>query len=265
MIQKDVSAQNIVEISFSEPSRFKLMVDYRDGVLDPVLVSTDLTCTSTLTITNYSGFPSIECEYNDGSNWTSINSLTNPSISISASSVNVGIYNVVLTISSAINSSEASQDWILYLLSKTFRLKVSDSFVQQIINDGNMPFVFEQTPFYAFETDFGTPPKPTIITQPQNTTHDAISGSSFSLSYKFYEGNLVNSDWQYSDDYNENNPQLATWNDMDSGTLTVIPGDMNYLAPTYQQAAPSFVIATATLSVPTWTAGRFYRYKYVVV
>jgi hypothetical protein len=272
-----VTSLNVVEISFSEISKFQLGVDYTDG--DPLHVSTDLTLTASLIIDNYSTAPSssdILLKYNNGTQYVSALDLTNPSISIEISepvnSLGTSTYGITFTINSAITRS--SQGWISSVFNKYFTISVSESFINQIENEGYTTFVNNYSPFYAFDVDLGTLPSPAILSQPQNVIHDSLNGSTFSVQYVYYNGTETGSLWQFSDNYDQDNPETATWSNVNSDDIPGVSSglsstatDLYFLLPGVGagEGSPTFIKPTATLTVPNWTAGRFYRYKYVVV
>lgn len=283
------------EIRFNEPgstlgtSKFQLAIDYRDAILDPVLVSTDLNLTALLSVGQYDQAPALEdilLEYNgDEGQWIDASTLTNPGISItslsltgSLSSVGPGPgstpyvtsqYTVTFTIDSQLTSSTNSQNWINFLIQRNFRLRVSENFINQVENAGYTVTTTSFT-FNAFDTNVGTPPAPTFLSQPQNTNHSIIEGSIFTVEYRWYDANSQDQTWQYSDNYDENNPELATWTDITSensiGAISQISftlGDLQDLIGT-TAASPTVYSASSSMTVYSWAPGRKFRYKLVV-
>lgn len=267
-----VTSLNLVEISFSEISKFQLGVDYTGG--NPLHVSTNLTLSTSLIINNYSTAPSssdIILKYSNGTQYIDALDLTNPSISMEISepvySPGTSVaYGITFTINSDITRS--SQGWIASVFDKYFTISISENFVNQIINEGYTPLTNNYAPFYAFDVDLGTLPSPAILSQPQNAIHDPLNGSTFTVEYVYYDGTETEGSWQFSDNYDENNPETATWSNVTgvgfSFSQSFVLGDLGSLLPGVGQG-PTFIKPTATLTASDWTADRFYRYKYVVV
>lgn len=208
-----VKILNIATVSFSNPEKFRISVNY--GV-DRTFYVSKLDLTTTLTITNFTGNTPFDfandiiCEVGSFSNMVDIKTLTNPSFAVTVSSVDPTQYDITVTIDSANPDLDQIITDSTALGNLYIKFRLSDSFLTALQNDGYDVVNNIMTPDYAFLTDFGTPPKAVITSQPQNATYSG-GDSTFSISFETYDGTVsVGSDWEYSDDY-AGDPDLSTW------------------------------------------------------
>lgn len=271
----DVEILSILEVSFSEPSRFEVTMNYSSS--EVFLVPTKLTLSTTLGMTNFTGTTPFDpasdvlCEYKvvdpitSEISWVDIKTLVDPTISFSSNSVDPTSYQLTYTMNSNPNVDDNS------IMNMIIRFRLSGSFLTALGSDYSL-FVMEFTPTYAFSTNFATPPGPTILSQPQNITYSE-SDSVFEIQYKYWNSTEINSSWQYSDNYNPGSPELATWSEVTDGTVSLnsLFGDTwSVAAGVYDSGSiPVFVTTASTLTISSIqyeaNPNRVYRYKYVVV
>jgi hypothetical protein len=199
-----------VTVVVSQPNNFQILVDYGDGIEQPVAImpSSEIQRTSSanITVTNSTVEPNVAWQYYDESlaSWVNLDSGDPFTISSTAQSpTNPWEYNIV-----------AAENIDLEIWGdREFRFHLVSDFVDGdkivLTTNNSLPF--------QFEMDYGSPPVPTRTVQPTNTYVSSGTGS-FTTEYRVYGSDSgMTASWQYSDDYDEANPELATWSTISNG------------------------------------------------
>lgn len=306
-----VTSQNAASTIFGEFDKFKLELDLTDFWNNITYKSTDLTYSFKLKIENveyqtpddivHLDGNDIEFSYYNGSEYINMLSLSNPGVSVSVSSPTSGtwandggpgsdksgvIYDVVYTIDSAIDTSSLEDyNWLSTVAGlpgdiseggNTFKLEPASSMRTKFESKGYEFWPFTFSGIYAFEVTLGTIPEVTIVNQPVNTPFDNVS--TFEVRWAKWTTQTLdptNTGWQYSDDYDPNNPTLATWQSInglsgasEAGSTQSSSVGIDRWFPegsehpqSFQNGGPNIDDFTNSLTISQWKGFRYFRFK----